>query len=328
MYPETVALGEEPISSDDGFDDRRTEAFGVRQNGAMAKKKKRPDTDYQKPVVKSASKSKARADRDSTLSYEGDAESEGRQGGGVATKEKTGRRSKGAQTSTASSGGSGRSKAAKNTKGGKSAKAGLSGNQQWMLLAGLAVLIMLGGLIWSVLRQTGGSGVAEITGWDLPARSAETQNGDSDRIRHSDFVGTPTVLNFFESDCTELCERDILTMATANANYGDQADFIFVNSDQVSGDWQEMLERNGAFGELPVAHDIGGSNRNGLFLALGGSTTPGATGHGGGAFSPLPATAFYNADGSLESVTFAPVPNQTMINQLAALGVDVNSPRQ
>jgi len=142
----------------------------------MAKKKKRPQSDYQQPGVKSAPAKKARTDRDTDLADTPDGAAAG-SAGGVATRERVGRRSKSSETSTSGNRGSGRSKA-KGSKNTAPAKAGLSGNQQWMIVIGLATLVLVGGVIWSVLRQTGGSGENTVTGWDLPARSSETRNGD------------------------------------------------------------------------------------------------------------------------------------------------------
>ena len=128
-------------------------------------------------------------------------------------------------------------------------------------------------------------------------------------IRDSaDFEGTPTVVNFFASWCTA-CDEELPDFrVTANALEG-EVDFIFVNSNE-TGDWSPMAERNEIFG-FPLAKDIQGISRNGLYRDLGGT---------GG----MPITAFYDANGNLVQTALTAFNSDTLNAQLASLGFPSN----
>lgn len=192
--------------------------------------------------------------------------------------------------------------------GGQSA--GMSAQAQWGVVIAAIALIVGGVLAYSFITAGGGDGVLSTTTWDIPARDSDTDNGDSDgRIKLTDFTGTPTVVNFFASWCVD-CDRELPHYTRAGDNYKDQFDLVFVNANEDSGDWRDMMDRHDIVGNYPIGKDIKGTNRNGLMRALGG-------GEG------MPATAFYDASGRLVKFSRGLVEERTFLNELAALGVEL-----
>lgn len=285
----------------------------------MAKKKKRPADQYQKPVA--GTNARRVASDASGASSDVSAEDSTSRRGGVKTARATGTGGQGSGSDMATavkSKGKGRATPSANARPNTSTSSsrGMSGNQQWMLLGGAFVLLMVGAIAWSFMRQTGGDGVTTLNAWDLPARADDTRDGENERIMLSNYVGTPTVVTFFSGDC-EFCDTDIRNMV-ANANaYNEQADFLLVNTDDTSRSWRDVAERNGALGVLPIAHDVGGSNRNGLFISIGGSPDAldnGRTNH-------LPATVYYDRDGSVHSINLSNQDPSVFASNLAEMGV-------
>ena len=187
-------------------------------------------------------------------------------------------------------------------------KKGMSSNAQWGIIVAIGVLIV-GAIVFNDVRDAaddGGDGVVAAEAFDLP--NLENDDDPNDRIRLADFEGTPTVVNFFASWCTA-CDEELPDFrVTANALEG-EVDFIFVNSNE-TGDWSPMAERNEIFG-FPLAKDIQGISRNGLYRDLGGT---------GG----MPITAFYDADGNLVQTALTAFNEATLNAQLAALGFPSN----
>lgn len=170
-------------------------------------------------------------------------------------------------------------------------------------------VLIVGAIVFNGVRDAaddGGDGVVAAEAFDLP--NLENDDDPNDRIRLADFEGTPTVVNFFASWCTA-CDEELPDFrVTANALEG-EVDFIFVNSNE-TGDWSPMAERNEIFG-FPLAKDIQGISRNGLYRDLGGT---------GG----MPITAFYDADGNLVQTALTAFNEATLNAQLAALGFPSN----
>lgn len=128
----------------------------------------------------------------------------------------------------------------------------------------------------------GGSGTTDAASFDLPAL-----DGDG-RVRLTEFRGRPLVLNFFASWCTQ-CDTELPEFRDTARALDGQIEFVFVNSNE-DGDWRPMAERNDIL-EFPLAEDVGGTQGNGLYRAVGG---PGG----------MPITAFYDAEGNLVDVAF------------------------
>ena len=206
------------------------------------------------------------------------------------------------------SGNSNSARAARPDRNAAPAKKGMSANAQWGIIVGIGVLIV-GAIVFNGVRDAaddGGPGVVAAESFDLP--NLEDPNNPDDRIRLADFEGTPTVVNFFASWCTA-CDEELPDFReTAIALEGD-VDFIFVNSNE-TGDWEPMATRNEIFG-FPLARDIQGISRNGLYRDLGG-------------LGGMPITAFYDADGNLVQTALTAFNSDTLNAQLAALGFPSN----
>lgn len=166
----------------------------------------------------------------------------------------------------------------------------MSARTQWGLVIVIPALIV-GALIFNGVRDAaddGGAGVVTSSAFDLPNR--QNEDDPTDRIRIADFRGKPTVVNFFASWCTT-CDEELPVFRDAALALEGEVNFVFVNSNE-NGNWKGMAERNEIL-QFPIAEDIQGNRRNGLYRSLGGT-------------EGMPITAFYGADGDLIDVAFVP----------------------
>ncbi len=181
---------------------------------------------------------------------------------------------------------------------------GLSPTMQWALIIGLGVVIV-GALVINGIRDAaddGGDGVVAAEAFDLPA--LDDDSNPDNRIRLTDFSGTPTVVNFFASWC-DACDEELPAFRETALALEGQVDFVFINS-QETGNWQPMAERN-EIEPFPLGKDIKGIRRNGLYRSLGGT-------------GAMPITAFYDANGTLVNTVFAPFNEAGLIRELTRLG--------
>ena len=186
-------------------------------------------------------------------------------------------------------------------------KKGLGATAQWALigLAGAAILFVFV-LLPAITDAADDGGPGDVTaqGFDLPV--LDDQDNLDNRVRISDFEGTPTVVNFFASWCTA-CEDELPAFRDTALALEGEVDFIFVNSNE-TGDWEPMAERTGIREGFTIAQDIQGLSRNGLYRSLGGTNA-------------MPITAFYDASGNLIDTAFFPF-NEAQLNaQLDSLGL-------
>jgi len=279
----------------------------------MAKKKKRAD--FQAPAKASAAVDKAANKARAAAADAGDAVSSAADD--VAAKATSGKATSGnAATKQAPSAKKAATSGSKRGAKGSARSSGMSGRTQWMLVIGAFVAIIGAVLIFSFVNAGGGDGVLATTTWDIPARADDTDNGDDDgRIKIADFTGTPTVVNFFASWCVE-CDLELPYFTQTGEQFADQVDFVFVNANEDSGDWREMMDRHDVVGNFPIGKDIKGTNRNGLMRALGART------------NGMPATAFYDSSGRLIKFTSGVISQQVLRNEIAALGVDLSAPAE
>lgn len=175
----------------------------------------------------------------------------------------------------------------------------------WTLL-GVGIAVVVGLVVFVATRDTfdpGGTGVTDAAAFDLPALDDDRGDPDGDgRIRLADFAGTPTVVNFFASWCVE-CEDELPYFRDAAEELRGQVDFVFVNANERSGG-SGMASEFGLW-DFPVARDIGGNNRNGLVVDLGGNRG-------------MPLTAYYSAEGELLDVDRGAVSEARLIARLQA----------
>ena len=149
----------------------------------------------------------------------------------------------------------------------------------------------------------GGPGNVTTAAFDLPV--LDDQDNPDNRVRISDFDGTPTVVNFFASWCTA-CEDELPAFRDTALALEGEVDFIFVNSNE-TGDWEPMAERTGIRDGFVIAQDIQGLSGNGLYRSLGGTNA-------------MPITAFYDGNGNLVDTAFFPFNESQLNQQLGALG--------
>ncbi len=162
------------------------------------------------------------------------------------------------------------------------ARAARKARLQWMVVIGVVVGVLGTIIAVSVWDARPRSGDTSRSAWDLPARDNDS-DGDG-RIKLSDFEGKPTVVNFYADWCVA-CERELPDFATVSAEFGDEVNFVHVNS-QETGDWKRLMELG--TGWWPIAQDINGQQGggSGLYESV---LIPGVRG--------MPVTAFYDATG-------------------------------
>ncbi len=110
--------------------------------------------------------------------------------------------------------------------------------------------------------------------------------GGSGKVRLASFVGHPTVVNFFASWCTE-CAGELPVFAQDAQALRGKVNFVEVNALE-TGDGLGFVEQHGVTPSTvaAIASDVGGSNGDGLYQALGGTGS-------------MPLSAFYSSTGKL-----------------------------
>jgi thiol-disulfide isomerase/thioredoxin len=166
-----------------------------------------------------------------------------------------------------------------------------------VLGAGAVVVVAVLLLAVANTNSSGGSGRTTATRFDLPSL-----NGGG-RVRLADFGGRPTVVNFFASWCTA-CDSELPEFKQTGEALRGKINFVFVNSNE-TGDWHDMASRH-QITDFPIAKDIGGSQGNGLYQAVGGS---------GG----MPITAFYDANGKLITASYGALTGGALPRELQQL---------
>ncbi len=83
-----------------------------------------------------------------------------------------------------------------------------SGTASWWLLGGGIVAVVTAVIVLSIVLGEDQTGVTDSTAWDLPALVDDNDPDGDGRVTLAEFQGTPVVLNFFASWCTN-CEREL-----------------------------------------------------------------------------------------------------------------------
>lgn len=182
----------------------------------------------------------------------------------------------------------------------------ISPTMSWVLLGGGIVAVVAVVVLLAVSGGSGGSGVTSREAWDLPALDADQDPDGDGRVTLAEFEGTPTIVNFFASWCTA-CDNELPAFRELARRYEGEVDVVFVNSNE-TGNWRPMAERNRIDEGFPLAKDIGGSNRNGLYRALGGT---------GG----MPITGFYDADGRFLRINIGEMTFESATELMVELGM-------
>ena len=155
---------------------------------------------------------------------------------------------------------------------------------QWAVLIGVAVVVLGGFILLTVLDAIPEDGDTSAAAWDLPARDNDP-DGDG-RITLAEFVGKPVVVNFYADWCVA-CEDELPAFAATAEDLRNQIHFVHVNTRE-EGSWRRLVDEYGT-DWWPIARDINGTRAggSGLWESLDGFA--------------MPVTAFYDASGRLVS---------------------------
>lgn len=248
----------------------------------MANKKKNSSKNRRKRPPQPQQKAKSSGNAGGTNAPKAAAEGAGEAGKAAP---KAGAKAK----SAAAKGGGGTARQAaasrsRNQVGRRGSRQQMSATTSWLVL-GAGIVVIVGVAVFLAVRSQADTGTGEVaadaSAWDLPALDSEGDTDGDGRITLAEFDGTPTVVNFFASWCTE-CNRELPAFRTLADTFRDEIDFVFVNSNE-TGNWRPMASEHEIL-EFPLVRDIGPSG-NRLYRALDGTTG-------------MPITAFYDADGN------------------------------
>ncbi len=144
----------------------------------------------------------------------------------------------------------------------------------------VSVIVLAGVIALAATDQGSSSGYdTKPSAFVLPALDGHG------KVAFDQFAGHLLVVNFFASWCS-LCSKELPVFGHDAQALKGRVDFVEVNALE-TGDGRRFAQRFDLGSEVSgVARDVGGSQGDGLYQALGGS---------GG----LPMTAFYNARGQV-----------------------------
>ena len=171
--------------------------------------------------------------------------------------------------------------------------------------AGTMIFAAAVGLAFSNHASSGGYRTT-IAGWSLP------RLGASGKVSLAQFRGHPVVVNFFASWCT-VCASELPVFAHDGALLEGHVDVVEVNALE-TGNGQSFAQQYRLDQSVTaVLSDVGGSQGDGLYQALGGTGT-------------MPMTAFYDAHGHLLTTHVGGFDSTTLATELSQL-YDVIVPR-
>jgi thiol-disulfide isomerase/thioredoxin len=161
---------------------------------------------------------------------------------------------------------------------------------------------ILGGVIGLAVSSSHSSTAGDSTS---PQAFVLPRLGAAGKVRLASYRGTPVVVNFFASWCTQ-CAGELPVFSQDARSLRGKVDFIEVNALE-TGDGLSFAQRFGLPSSVTaVASDVGGSQGDGLYQALGGSGS-------------MPMTAFYSASGSLLTTHLGAYDATTLSGQLDQL---------
>lgn len=183
-----------------------------------------------------------------------------------------------------------------------------SARSQWVLLASITALVVVGLVVTSFLSLRGGSGNTDYERWDLPLIADDTDDpGPVDgRVKLADYAGRPLVVKFFNSECRS-CSNEYPWLLRIYADLDAAFGLVFVNTHE-TGDWRTFAE-NWQLDLLPIAKDIRGDARDGLYKSLGATN------------GTMPVTAYYDQDSQLQRISYEATSEVVFLAELDELGV-------
>lgn len=166
-------------------------------------------------------------------------------------------------------------------------------------VVGVGVAVVVGIIGFSIRSSinSANAGVAVVEAWEIPPLY------DGGDITLASYVGKPVVVNFFASWCV-ICEDELPDFKAAVEQFGEEVQFVFVDSQDTDRLGKRMAEDFG-IDTFVVGKDFGASNAA-FFRALGGLG--------------MPITAFYDAEGSLDFVAQGGLVDGAIFEQLRRFG--------
>lgn len=158
-------------------------------------------------------------------------------------------------------------------------------------------MIFIGAITVAVVNRGSTAGYSTSTqAWILP------RLGGPGKVSLASFRGRPVVVNFFASWCT-VCASELPVFAQDAQVLRGKVDIVEVNALE-TGNGLGFAQRFHLLSSVTaVASDVGGSQGDGLYQALGGSGT-------------MPMTAFYSAQGALLTTHVGGFDAATLASQL------------
>lgn len=164
----------------------------------------------------------------------------------------------------------------------------------------LGAVVLAGAITLAVVSHGSSTGYTTSTqAWVLP------RLGAPGKVSLAGLRGRPVVVNFFASWCT-VCASELPVFAQDAQALNGRVDFVEVNALE-TGNGPGFAQRfHLASSVTDVASDVGGSQNNGLYQALGGNGS-------------MPMTAFYSAQGTLLTTHVGGFDAATLASQLRQL---------
>lgn len=160
---------------------------------------------------------------------------------------------------------------------------------------------VLGGVI-ALAVSAGSSTAGDSTN---PKSFVLPRLGGQGKVRLASYRGTPVVVNFFASWCTQ-CAAELPVFSSDARGLKGKVDFVEVNALE-TGNGLSFAKQYGIPSSVTaVASDVGGSQGDGLYQALGGTGS-------------MPMTAFYNASGKLLTTHVGAFDSSTLAAELSQL---------
>lgn len=144
----------------------------------------------------------------------------------------------------------------------------------------IAAIVLIATVTLAFLGHSSSTGYqTTASDWSLPTL------GGGPTVTLASLKGRPTVVNFFASWC-QVCASELPVFARDALALRGRVNVVEVNALE-TGNGDSFAKHFNLFGDATaVLRDVGGSQGDGLFESLGGSTA-------------LPMTAFYDANGHL-----------------------------
>ncbi|MGC8628229.1 MAG: TlpA disulfide reductase family protein [Acidimicrobiales bacterium] len=162
-------------------------------------------------------------------------------------------------------------------------------------VAAIGALVLAGAILLAVSHSTA-KGDTKAQAFSLP------RLGEPGYVSLSSLRGKPLVVNFFASWCPN-CAHELPTFARDARLLRGKVEFVEVDTLE-TGNGLAFAKQFGLFSAVTaVARDVGGSNGDGLYQALGGTGS-------------MPLTAFYNSRGRVITTQVGAFDNASLASAL------------